>query len=190
MRAIGVGAVPDAPVGPRRPVSPSRTVAGDGRRLARLVEQCHPGRGVAGYTRPRSVGLSVRERYVCGASGANSRSHAPSPKIGTPFQVTQTTIIGSCPRNRLQDQNGVPVANAAVAVNKPVELLYAVDGTTDNFADNSVVAQFYSHFYGPNNPDRAGNQGHYHAGPTQLRLLAATAPQSSRAWRTGLSRTL
>ena len=57
-------------------------------------------------------------------------------------------------------ENGVPVANAAVAVNKPVELLYAVVGTTDNFAYNLVVAQFYSHFYGPNNPDPAAIKVH------------------------------
>ena len=41
----------------------------------------------------------------------------------------------------------VPLARAGETVTTPVEILYAVDGTTDKWTDNTVVWQFYTHFY-------------------------------------------
>ena len=63
----------------------------------------------------------------------------------------------------IKDQVGRTVAQSNVAVNKPIEVLYAVDGTTDTAADNTVVRQFFTrfqqtkHYY--DGPDLAGTKG-------------------------------
>jgi hypothetical protein len=93
------------PVGPRRPTGASRSDAGDGRRLARPAEKCNPGRGATEHTRAWSHRLSIRRRHVCGTPGAIHRSHPTSKKIRPPVQITQTTIIGSCPRNSRNSGN-------------------------------------------------------------------------------------
>ncbi len=86
-------------VWPRRPLGASRSDAGDGRRLARIVEQRDSGRRTAGFARTWPHWPSVRKRHVCGATGASCRSNPPSTESRSPVKITQTTIIGACPPN-------------------------------------------------------------------------------------------
>ena len=62
----------------------------------------------------------------------------------------------------IKDQAGRTVAQSDVAVNKPVEALYAVDGTGDHLGSNTVVEQFYQRF------NKAGTSHYYFAGPTNV----------------------
>ena len=87
------------PVGLRRPIDKSCTDAGDGRRLAWLLEQCNSRGRTAGFTRTRSHGLSVGQCRFCGASRASGRSNSPPAKSRSSVKITQTAIIGLCPPN-------------------------------------------------------------------------------------------
>ena len=103
-------------VGPRRRIGPRRSAAGDGSRLARLAQQCDLGGGATRFARARPYRLPLAHRDVCGASGANGRPQAPSRKTRPSIEITQTTIIGSCPRNprRLTVYSGSLVRPGAI----------------------------------------------------------------------------
>ena len=49
-------------------------------KLARLLEQCHAGGGATRPARTRPYQIPLGQRNLCGASGANGRSQAPSWK--------------------------------------------------------------------------------------------------------------
>ena len=99
MRVTGRGAAPDRICRARRPLGPGRAAAGDGRRLARLIKQRRPGGGSARYTGARSHRLSVRQYDVCGTPGGSHWPRSPPAETRPSVKTTQTTIIGSCPRN-------------------------------------------------------------------------------------------
>ena len=86
-------------VGPRRRIGARRSATGDGWRLARLFEQRDPGGRATRFARARRHWLSLGQCHVCRASGENGRSQAPPRKTRPSVEITQTTIIGSCPRN-------------------------------------------------------------------------------------------
>ena len=48
---------------------------------------------------PRPHGLPAGGRHVSGTPGAGRRSCPTSPKAWSPVQITQASIISSCPRN-------------------------------------------------------------------------------------------
>lgn len=73
--------------------------AGNDCRLARLLEQCNPRGGTPGFAGARAYWPFLGKCDVCRTPGANHRPNPPSRNTWTPVQITQTTIIGSCPRN-------------------------------------------------------------------------------------------
>jgi len=62
----------------------------------------------------------------------------------------------------LKNQAGRAVTWTSIAVNKPVEVLYAVDGTWTTAADNANVRQFEQRFQGVEGTDKF-----YFAGPKE-----------------------
>jgi hypothetical protein len=63
-------------------------------------EPCNPRGRTSGSKRARSYLLFLGRFDVCGAIGANIRSHPPSWKTRPSVQIDQTTKNGSCPRNQ------------------------------------------------------------------------------------------
>jgi hypothetical protein len=64
---------------------------------------------------------------------------------------------------QVRDQTGRAVTKTNIAVNKPIEILYAFDGTTNTAASNTVVRQLFNRFAGIKHyyegPDLRGTKG-------------------------------
>ena len=66
---------------------------------------------------------------------------------------------------QVKNQAGQIVTQISIGVNKPVEVLYAVDGTNDTAADNDNVRRFWHRYQGN---DTTNIDKHYYPGPQQL----------------------